>query len=142
MIEVKTERIWTLSRNDKIVPRIGEVCFDIDEIITDTTDAKRAITITKGLRPRDFAVFLSFPSFDLDKEDTADAGYLVGDVDASDGSGVIVHGDKVEQCPKDWATGRIMDTWAYLETIEPNIFDDFTLKALGEHIRKRNNHLI
>lgn len=129
----RTSRIWHLAEDDTIAVRHGYISVDPDDMPQDATDATRALCISAGLQPRDFAIFASRIGSTLLQDQ--DAGFIVTDVQ-SDGSGVIVHSDKVLERPKDWLSPRAIDMWKYLDLESPGIFEEFGLQSLRTHIYK------
>lgn len=129
----ETSDIWQLGKDDDITTRKGAIAVDPDDMPVHIDDAKRCITVASGLQPRDFIVTAKRIGADTCYENTQ--SFLVTIVEA-DGSGIIVHGDKILQSPREWTTHRIESFWKLLEEIEPEIYSIFGLQGLQTYIRR------
>lgn len=141
MIEVMTQRIWTLTPEKDIAARYdSEVLVDSDEEaqIIDLGDVKRALFVSGGLKPDDFFVFFRFAGVTIYDEETDVLGFVVGAVE-KDGSGVLVHDAKVEDNLRDWSTPYIEAKWDEIDRIHPDIFTLFSMERLAHHVRQRRS---
>ncbi len=127
----RASSIWQLGHGDGITIRSGTVVLDIDDMPLDAQDAQRALYVASGLTPRDIAVFADIIGHERTYEEPV--GFVVTTVNP-DSSGIIVHGDKISESPRDWASEHTLQLWSYLEQIEPSIFAEFGLRSLQEYI--------
>lgn len=131
----RVENIWCLDKDDAITVRKGIITLDNDDYPINEDDAQRAILVAKGLQPRDFAVTATR----IGETTLADrvAGFFVTSVN-KDGRGVIVHADKLLANPKDYVNSRVANLWRLLEAIDPDIYEEFSVQALGAYLHHMN----
>lgn len=137
MVEVETRRILRLSTQEQVECRDGKIDLDIDEVAPREGDIQGILTVGAGLEARDFAVFLGYPELDLFDETNSGEGYFVSQVDAEDGSGILVHSSLVFQSPRSYAEGRAGELLSYLHESDPSVLEDFSLQALSSFIKNR-----
>lgn len=109
----------------ELAHRNGSIELDVDEQITDADDALRALHVTSGLEPGDFAVFLR------SKKHFSSIGYLVSKLDPETGEGIIVSGDALEERPEIWLTDELATS---LMRLTKEQWDDFGLNKLGRNV--------
>ena len=134
---MRCERVYYIADNPEIAWRDGEVELDPYEqaMMVSQKDREGVLTAESGLQVGDFAVFMRFRPIS-DDDSTPAEGYLVSRVD-DDGSGILVHSKLAEAHPESYAEGRISEQWRYLEGIDPNIFQEFSLSGLESYLRLR-----
>lgn len=130
MSEVSTASIFTYDSQKKLSTRPGDVRLDPAEALSpngDGRDALRPLHVT-GLNEDDIFVFLDVEQSNI--------GYIVGLIDNSDNTGVIVPGDLVEADPR---THLSQEVSRRLYDMDYPTLAEFGLQGLAREIYRRAN---
>lgn len=141
-MNIRTDAVWSIGQDDEIFRRTNSgIIVDSGYAFAHLDDIGGIIPISEGLSARDFAVFLTFSG--KKEGETVDAdpplteGYLVSAVDSSDGSGVLVHGDTLEESTKQFMSPELLEKLTYLDTIGVDLHGDFSLEALANYVKRK-----
>lgn len=129
MRRVKTECIYTATKEGLLGHRLGAVRLDAAEAIECEDDVMRPLHVS-GLRAADIALFLTFGQrvTDPDTWKSYTFGFVVTAFDR--GGEVIMAGNMVDAAPEDWSTRHLNRA---IRCLQPAEFNQLGLPNLAAY---------
>lgn len=142
-MNVNSQTVWSVGPDNIATPSNRAIIVAKDYAFAHIDDISRIVPVDSGLKLADFVVFLSFygPTEENSNTQTRTEGYFVSHVDnATDGTGVLVHGNSLESYPDDLMTDQLLTKLHKLEQADSDYLEEFNLLTLGLYIKNRRQN--